>query len=509
MEKTKTMANTKDIEITERQFLSGILGSDMVYHEASPFITDKHFKSDVHKNIYNAIEYILSKGEDLNRVTLSQNLRNLGIKGRDDLSITEYIELMDGENVSEKAAMNLAKDLIKQNILEGYEAMGSEIIKTSRNPKIKTGTIDQIISYMDSLYTDKVDINLFEEKAVDFFDDLEACIEEKGNNPVEEIGLETPYANFNRMFGGVRKGNLHAVVARPGNGKSTWLNDLGVHTARINNCKSFGIDTEMTTREMQDRTVSALSGVPLWYIETGNWRKDAEMTRLVRQALSNSKSLKGLYHHQFVGNKDVNGIISLAKRWYYKEVGRGNDALITYDYIKLTNDKIGNNWAEHQAMGDKIDRLKNLGKNLDIPVFVAMQMNRSADNFNKKTGDFADDSSAIALTDRLQWFASFVGIFRKKTLDEIEAEGEEFGTHKLVPIKTRFQGRDAAGHNDFIRTTDEDGNTKYRRNFITFNVENFAVNEVGTLQDIVNAQNLQAGQDGSGNSNQGAGDSLF
>ena len=48
-------------------------------------------------------------------------------------------------------------------------------------------------------------------------------------------------------------------------------------------------------------------------------------------------------------------------------------------------------------------------------------------------------------------FASFVGIFRRKTNDEIAMDGEDYGTHKLLPIKTRYQGKDAAGHIDLVR----------------------------------------------------------
>ena len=109
-----------------------------------------------------------------------------------------------------------------------------------------------------------------------------------------------------------------------------------------------------------------------------------------------------------------------------------------------------------------------------------MQMNRSGENFNRRAGAVIDDSSAIAQSDRLQWFASFVGIFRRKTVDEIANDGEEFGTHKLVPIKTRFQGREAAGHHDLIRRVSEDGAVRFENNFINFNVRNFSVEETGT-----------------------------
>ena len=71
-------------------------------------------------------------------------------------------------------------------------------------------------------------------------------------------------------------------------------------------------------------------------------------------------------------------------------------------------------------------------------------------------------------------------------------DGERFGTHKLIPLKTRFQGRDAAGHQDLLRRrTIETVNgrdvesEKFVNNFLNFRVENFKVQEEGSLQDVI------------------------
>lgn len=133
-------------------------------------------------------------------------------------------------------------------------------------------------------------------------------------------------------------------------------------------------------------------------------------------------------------------------------------------------------------------------------------MNRSGESFNRSSSNLVDDSSAISLSDRLQWFASFVAIFRRKTTDEIALDGERFGTHKLIPLKTRFQGRDAAGHQDLFRRRvvetvngNQTESERFVNNFLNFRVENFKVNEEGSLQDIINHEeqsfDIQAGND--------------
>jgi len=45
---------------------------------------------------------------------------------------------------------------------------------------------------------------------------------------------------------------------------------------------------------------------------------------------------------------------------------------------------------------------------------------------------------------KIQWFAYFAAIFRRKTTGEASLDAQQFGPHKLIRIKTRFQGEDAA-----------------------------------------------------------------
>ena len=69
----------------------------------------------------------------------------------------------------------------------------------------------------------------------------------------------------------------------------------------------------------------------------------------------------------------------------------------------------------------------------------------------------------------------------------------EFGTHKLIPLKQRWQGRDAAGHQDLFqrREDPEDTNSDmiWVNNFLNFNVDNFDVEEMGSLNDIIMREN--------------------
>lgn len=474
----------------ERQFLSGLVKHPHLFSEVDQFINEDSFRNGTHRNIFAAIKGIISKGDKLDRVVLVTLLQNIGVTSRDGISISDYIEAMAGSPITEKGVIKIGGELSKIKFRRDLHRIGENLKELSL--KSSGSKIEEIAAKADEIYSKKIDACIFDDKPVDIFDGLEHIIDELGNNPVEEAGLKTPYDNFNRLFGGLRKGQVHAVVARPGQGKTNFIDEICFGTAKLNNCKFLCLDTEMSTLDIQMRMIASISGVPYWYIETGNFIKDKEMTEKVNQARKIIRENKKFFHHQHVQGKPIEVLLSIIRRWYYSEVGFGGKCIIAYDYIKLTGENVTKNFAEYQVIGEKVNKLKELATELNAPLFTAMQMNRTGESQNKMSGSLIEDSSVISLTDRLQWFANLVLGFRRKVNDELALDGPEFGTHKLTPFKMRFQGRDATGHQDLVRRPNPDGSEgPYVSNYLNFNIKNFKVEDKGGLQDIIEKTKVQ------------------
>ena len=463
----------------EKHVLGGLLKNPHIFPEVERFIDESDFYSEVHKTIFCVIRDTLLKKERIDKVILAQKILNLGVAFKDDISIADYVEDLSFTQITPAATTEAAKELKKlrvgRDLVEGCDGISSWV-KSNMN-----SGIDEIISSCDSLYHDMINKYEVEDEPQNIFKNLENIIEERGNNPSDDTGFKTPYSEFNRLFGGLRPGNLYAIVARPGQGKTTFINDIALKTAIKNNTPVLVLDTEMNTVDIQFRMVAAMSGVPVWHLETGNWRKNAELVEKVREALKKVKNYK--YYHYQIGNKNIDQVCSLVRRFYFSKVGRGEPWILAYDYVKLTGEKVGNNWAEYQAIGDKVDKLKKLAEEVNAALITAMQLNRSGEAGSR--GSVVDDSSAISLSDRLQWYSSFTAIFRRKSVEEIAEDGLDFGTHKLLPLKTRFQGKDAAGHQDLVRRTLQDGSQRYVSNYLNYNVDNFDIAEVGSLRHII------------------------
>ena len=471
----------------ERHVIGGLIQNQSIIAEIEGFMSPKDFVAQPHSTIFSCLVSSYLQKEKIDKVILAQKIKNLGISFKDNINIFDYIESISFAPITPEATIKACQELVKLRALREVEDTCEEI-KVHVNKSINQ-PLDQTISEVDAIYGDKMNSFSTEEKDTNMFGDLLDLAEERGNNPQEEIGFATPWPEFNRLYGGFRKKNLYIFAARAKSGKSTVLNELASGMSDLHKMKILYLDTEMSSEETKFRAIAAKTGVPLWYVETGNWRKNADMVHKLRHHL---KDIAGKYevHHRFIGNKKIEEIKSMCRRWYLKEIGRGNDCLIVFDYIKAI-DKLSGNQQEYQLMGDKVDTLKKLAEELDCPIVTAVQNNRSGITTNREVSEIVDDESSVGISDRITWYASGVWILRRRVAEEIALDTTASGTHKLIELVVRSQGRDAAGHQDLIRRTFPDGKVKHVKNFINFEIRNFRVEERGSLVDSIAHQNAQ------------------
>ena len=469
----------------EKHLLGGLIQNPEVFTEVEGFLSEKAFHSDLHSTIFSCFRSACLNNEKIDKVLLAQKIKNLGIKFKDDIDIFEYIEAVSFSSITPKATIEAAQEIVKLYALRDMERTCDKV-KDSINRNVNS-PLDKIISTADAIYGEKMSSFTSDCGFQILGEGLLDIMEERGNNPINEIGLSTPYPEFNRLYGGLRNKNLYIVAARAKSGKSTFLNDLVSKISHIHSIPALVLDTEMSTEETRFRMAAAKTGVPLWYLETGNWRKNPKFVEMVREKLKDSEKNYKVYHYH-VGNRKIEEIISICRRWYLKVVGRGNKAIICFDYIKSI-DKLTGNQQEYQLMGFLVDMLKKLSEELNIPILTAVQTNRTGIVSNRDSSDMVDDESTIGISDRITWYASYVGILRRRTADEAILDTVQSGTHKLIEAVSRWQGKDAAGHQDLIMRKFPDGKQRYIKNFLNFDIQNFEVEGRGSLRDCILRQN--------------------
>ena len=476
----------------EKQLLAGLLKDPSTLVEVNNFVSHKDFYSEttsLHATIFRVIQQAINAGEEVDEVIIAQRVNDVGLNF-EGITPAEYIKSLAMRKVPAGNVTKTAKELKKYTIRREIMDSSQDIVKKMKAMPPES-SYREIVEMADNVYNSR--INLYEignDVPENIYDEMEDLIEERGNNPVSEFGMMGPHEKINDIYGSLlRPGNITVVVARSGVGKTQFCMDYATKVGDMYDVPVLHFDNgEMSKEELIMRQCAALSGVPMHLLESGKWRQAGQdVVNNVRSVWSKVKKLKFFYYN--VGGMDVDAMVNSLKRFYFSQVGRGNPMVFSFDYIKTTSEVSNKN--EWQVVGEMVDKFKKciqkeiLYEGLPvIPMITSVQSNRSGITNNRNSQNIVDDESIVSLSDRIVQFCSHMFILRKKTEDEIEIEGQRFGTHKLINVKSRHLGKDIAGAIEPVQVDDS-----LRRNFVNLNFNNFNITEHGDLRDIVRVGN--------------------
>jgi replicative DNA helicase len=195
----------------------------------------------------------------------------------------------------------------------------------------------------------------------------------------------TPWDQLNKIIGGLRPGALYIVGARPGVGKTIIGLQLAWHLSKTGPVSFHSL--EMGKTELYNRIIAMEASVYLGNIEKGTvrdyeWEKIANTIRQTKHELAiHDKS-----------GQTIQQIRALANS--VKSEGRLK--AIVVDYLGLIQDTEKGR-KRYEMITDISIGLKNLARDLEVPVVALAQLNRGPEQRKNSEPDMADlrDSGGI------------------------------------------------------------------------------------------------------------------
>tara|TARA_R100001377_G_scaffold85023_1_gene70004 strand:- start:411 stop:1901 length:1491 start_codon:yes stop_codon:yes gene_type:complete len=475
----------------EKQLLAGLIKYPHKYSDISTLTTSDDFYSEesvVHKTIFNTLTQAIENSEAVNEATISHRVLSLGISFEDNISVGDYINSLGLIKISENFILNVAKELKKLSIRRELSACGENISKAMHKLD-SSESFDDIIAKADKLYNGQVNLyDVGDRKPENIFDEMKEWVEFRGKNPITEFGMMGPHKRVNELYGSLlRPGNITVICARAGVGKTQFCMDFSTKISAEYGVPVLHFDNgEMSKEELIVRQCAALSKIPVHLLETGLWRQAGDdIVNRVRSVWEKIKNMKFFYYN--VAGMSSGDMISLLKRFYFSEVGRGKEMIFSFDYIKTTSETNDKNRSEWELVGSMVQRFKDCihrdikfdGEPM-VSMITSVQSNRQGIVNNRRAENVVDDESIFSLSDRIVQFASHAFILRKKTEDEMEEE-PNFGSHKLKCVKYRHLGQDVNGALNPIRMQ----NGSLQQNYVHLDFNNFHISEKGDLRDLV------------------------
>jgi len=364
------------------------------------------FYIEANRRIYCGMVALAGRGEAVDHVTLGNFLNDSGdlekIGGAIALNgLTEAVATIANVEhyariVRNHAAVRRMIYAAQQVVVDGFGGVGDvpEFLAAAR----KSVTMASAISGVGGPVS-------IAENLGDLFIELES-----GKMPPGLV--RTGINNIDDLTGGLWPGLLHVVGARPSMGKSALCLNI------VTNCALQGrpalyIPTEDSTRYIQLRELARfgdvdLNDLMLRTVHKDDWRKlldGAEKIRGLPLWIDDSPGLSSSRIGQIAAlHKQVHGL-----------------DLLVVDHLGELEDKGDNqtNIIENAAKG-----LRDIAKELDIPVLLATQLNREVERRPDKRPTLHDlrQSGAVEQIARVVWFMYRRGYYERGCEDDPDTQ---------------------------------------------------------------------------------------
>lgn len=466
----------------ERLCLASLIRFPNLFGEIQQFVNEQDFVSKLNKTIFSLIKSSIAREEEVNIYTLAERIKNIHVRfDETDVEPIDYLESLSLLQATEKAAIGFFKDLKQHTVRREISQIGQKLQQMMQNAH--DAPVSQIVQMADLLYSEKIGAYQTDNDFVNIYESLQKKIEARGDNPLTEVGFMGPFPKVNELYGSLlRDGAITVIGARTGVGKTAlgmyYLNSV----AESYDLPILHLDHgEMSMEELQYRAVAMFTGGQITYdmAEKGTWRKNAQLTELMRAIWPRVASLKTYYYD--ISMLNPKEIISLIRRFYLSKVGRGKKFLTHYDYLKPF-DLSNQNTPEWKQMGHFLQDIKSFYKNeLSNSFWTSLQLNRFGITGNKTIGQLDDTENTFGVSDRITQQSTHSFLLRYKILEEIGLEGNQLGNAKITCVKHRHLGENV--HDAITPVKLPTG--IFQKNFVNLHIHNFHIEEKGDLASTV------------------------
>src|SRR3989304_509189 len=354
-------------EEAEQSVLGAILIDKDAIATVSSIIAPSDFYNPVNGMIFGAMLSLYEKGKPIDILTLRTAIKkNKNFKEFEQSYLTELINVVPTAANIEHYAIIIKDAGTKRALIHA----GSLIAEMGFGDDKE---IDAILDRAESsifAISQKSSLRSFvplKETLAESFDRIDE-LHKKG---VGLRGIKTGFVDLDNTLAGMQASNLLILAARPGQGKTAMMVNMAQHIAVVNK-KPVGIfSLEMSQEELVDRLLVGQADVDAWRLKTGklsetDFAKISEAMGILADAPIFIDDTPGI---------SVSQIRTKARRLQLEK----NIELLIVDYLQLVDPgKRYDNRVQEVSLVSQ--SLKNLARELKIPVLAVSQLSRAVEH---------------------------------------------------------------------------------------------------------------------------------
>ena len=376
----------------ERAVIGAMLVSETAVAAVAERLAAEDFYSEVHRIIYGAMMRLYSRGEPIDQLTLTNELRSVNeferIGGR------PYV-FQIVESVPTAANAGRYADIVRgKALLRAIIDVGSRITEDAfREPEDVSEALDSAeqLVYGVSNRTLREHLAPVSELAPGALEMIQRLYEQEG----EVTGVETGFEDLDRLTTGFHKSDLIILAARPAMGKTALSLNAIWHASGERKMPVAIFSLEMSKEQLVQRLISQTTRIPAQDLRSGNVRAE-DWPKLVRGVAEVSRAPIWIDDTAGVTLMEIRAKVRrLASQ--LNVIGEMPLSLVVVDYLQLMVGQGNRAENRQQEIADISRGLKVLARDLDVPVLAIAQLSRAVEARHDKRPLLSDlrDSGAI------------------------------------------------------------------------------------------------------------------
>lgn len=373
----------QDLE-AERSIIGAVLLDRDAIIEIVQVLKPEHFYKSAHSDIFEAILALFERREPVDLVTLTAQLKAKG----------KFDEVGGAAYLAELASLvPTAANIVQYSQIVRSHAVKRKLISTAA--KISESAFDETVDTRSILdETEQTVFSLSQEQLRQNFLTLKDALAESFDR-LDELhkkagglrGVSTGFWDLDNKLAGMQDSNLLILASRPGQGKTSLALNIAAHVAVKEGLPVGIFSLEMSKEELVDRLLVSQSELDSWKLKTG--RLDDDDFDRLQEAMGILADAP-----LFIDDTPAANILEMRTKARRLQVEHGLSFLVV-DYLQLVHARNLENRV--QEVSEISQSLKNLARELKIPVLACSQLSRAVEQRGTRKPQLADlrDSGGI------------------------------------------------------------------------------------------------------------------
>lgn len=406
----------QNIEAEQSLLGALLIDKDAIVRVSEILQSSDFYRSDTHGYIFVAMQTLFERREPIDLVTVTEELKKQG--SLDKIGGSAYLSTLVNQ-VPTSAHIEQYAKIIKEHSVRRYLiSQSTRLIESAYDDKqdvsdLLEGAEAGIFSISQQHV--KRDFTAIRDALTASFDRLDELQKSSG----KLRGVPTGFRDLDSKLAGMQDSNLIILAARPGVGKTSFALNIAQHVAVSAGLQVGFFSLEMSQEELVDRLLVGQADIDAWKLKTG--RLDEKDFDKLSQAMGELAEAQ-IYIDDTPG-MTISEMRTKARRL---QVEHGLKLLVV-DYLQLAHGRNLENRV--QEVSEISQSLKNLARELKIPVLALSQLNRSVEARGTRKPQLADlrESGAI------EQDADVVMFLYREDPDQLESVTLDIQKHRNGP----------------------------------------------------------------------------